>query len=134
MDVYSDVARMQHDFEAHEWVGNNPDKLADLLKLRLRMLNEEHNETMNAYLTSDPEEFVDGLIDLIVIAAGTLDLFGVDVEMAWDEVMDANLGKAVGVKPGRPNPLGLPDLVKPSGWKPPSHRKNLGLLPKVMGE
>jgi hypothetical protein len=42
MDVYSDVAGMQHDFEAHEWVDNNPDKLADLLKLRLRMLNEEH--------------------------------------------------------------------------------------------
>jgi predicted HAD superfamily Cof-like phosphohydrolase len=89
---------------------------------------------MNAYLTNDSEEFVDGLIDLIVIAAGTLDLFGVDVEMAWDEVMDANLGKMVGVKPGRPNPLGLPDLIKPSGWKAPSHRKNLGLLPKVMGE
>lgn len=134
MDVYSDVARMQEDFESKQWVEDNPDKLKDLLKLRLRMLNEEHNETVNAYLSNDSEEFVDGLIDLIVIAAGTLDLFGVDVEEAWDEVMNANLGKAVGVKPGRPNPLGLPDLIKPSGWQPPSHRTNLGLLPDVLGD
>ena len=42
------------------------------MKLRMRMLTEEYAETMNAYLQGDAEEFIDGLIDLCVIAIGTL--------------------------------------------------------------
>jgi len=36
--------------------------------------------------------------------------------------------KEVGIKASRPNPLGLPDLIKPEGWQPPSHQGNHGLL------
>ena len=32
----------------------------------------------------------------------------------------------IGVKPERPNPLGLPDLIKPEGWEAPSHEGNHG--------
>ena len=38
------------------------------------------------------------------------------------------MAKQVGVKPGRPNPLGLPDLMKPEDWKAPSHEGNHGKL------
>ena len=58
---------------------------------------------------SNPEEMIDGLIDLCVIAIGTLDIAGVDADKAWEEVLEANMAKEVGIKPGRPNPLGLPD-------------------------
>ena len=80
----------------------------------------------------DPEEIVDGLIDLCVVAIGTLDAYGVDPYDAWDEVLDANMAKEPGVKEGRPNPLGLPDLLKPEGWTAPSHEGNHGILPETL--
>ena len=76
----------------------------------------------------DPEEFIDGHIDLCVIAIGTLLAFDVNVEKAWNEVHKANMAKEVGTKPERPNPLGLPDLMKPEGWENPSHDGNHGNL------
>ena len=38
------------------------------------------------------------------------------------------MSKVLGVKKERPNPLGLPDLAKPEGWKSPSHVGNHGLI------
>jgi predicted HAD superfamily Cof-like phosphohydrolase len=85
-------------------------------------------ETEAALTHNDSEEIVDGLIDLCVVAIGTLDAFGIDAHKAWDEVLKANLSKEVGVKESRPNPLGLPDLIKPEGWEAPSHEGNHGKL------
>ena len=79
----------------------------------------------------DAEEIVDGLIDLCVVAIGTLDAFGVNANKAWDEVLKANMNKRVGVKETRPNPLGLPDLMKPADWKAPSHEGNYGKLHNI---
>ena len=44
------------------------------------------------------------------------------------DIIKANLSKEVGVKESRPNPLGLPDLIKPEGWEAPSHEGNHGKL------
>ena len=97
------------------------------LEFRLKFLQEELDETRAAALfDSNPEEVVDGLIDLCVVAIGTLDAFGVDSHKAWNEILRANMEKEVGVKESRPNPLGLPDLIKPEGWVGPSHRDNHG--------
>ncbi len=38
------------------------------------------------------------------------------------------MAKEVGIKPERPNPLGLPDLIKPADWKAPSHADNHGVI------
>jgi len=102
------------------------------LRFRLDFLHEELAETEKASqagIPLDSEEIVDGLIDLCVVAIGTLDALGVDPHKAWDEVHKANMTKEVGVKESRPNPLGLPDLIKPEGWVGPSHKGNHGLLP-----
>lgn len=131
-NIINDVEDMHHKYKVHDWIEANPDKRPDLMKLRMRMLNEEFAETMDAFLQGDPEELVDGLIDLVVIAIGTLDIAGVDVNEAWQQVHNANMSKGVGVKPGRTNRLGLPDLVKPSGWQPPSHSDNHGMLPSLI--
>ena len=135
-DWVYDIAKMHDKFGTTDWVFDNTeignDKIKELMKLRMRMLTEEFSETMNAYLSGDAEEFVDGLIDLCVIAIGTLDIFGVDASRAWDSVLDANTSKSVGVKPGRPNPLGLPDLIKPSDWKAPDHSDNHGSLKEIL--
>lgn len=102
--------------------------LYNFLKLRIAQLREELTETEDAFILKDPEEIVDGLIDLMVFTLGTLDLYGVDVDKAWRSVMDANLAKEVGIKEGRPNPFGLPDLKKGPDWIPPSHTGNHGLF------
>jgi predicted HAD superfamily Cof-like phosphohydrolase len=107
------------------------EKLQQFLNFRMAFLDEELNETKKAVREKNAEEIVDGLIDLCVVAIGTLDSMGVDAHEAWTQVLRANLAKEVGIKPERPNPLGLPDLIKPAGWKAPSHAKNHGLLTKL---
>lgn len=98
------------------------------LEFRAKFLQEELDELFNNL--ENPEEVVDALIDICVVAIGTLDAFDIDAHKAWNEVLRANMTKQVGVKPGRPNPLKLPDLMKPNDWQPPSHTDNHGRLPR----
>ena len=44
------------------------------------------------------------------------------------------MNKEVGEKPSRPNPLGVPDLIKPDTWYPPSHEGNHGKFKDLQGE
>ena len=124
-DWVNDIHTMQTKYQTREWVKNNPDKLREFLKFRIEFLQEELDETQAAYQRKDAEEIVDGLIDLCV-AIGTLDAYGVDPYKAWDEVLRANMDKFVGIKEGRPNPLGVPDLAKPEDWEAPNHLGNHG--------
>ena len=129
MDFPIDMYHMHLKFGVKDWIETaSEEKKKELMKLRMRMLTEEFAETMNAYLQGDAEEMVDGLIDLCVIAIGTLDIADVDANKAWDEIYRANTSKEPGVKPNRPNPLGLPDLIKPEDWKGPDHSNNHGNL------
>ena len=126
-NIFYDMFQMHDRYKVHDVV-DKMDKmqLREFLWFRLNFIAEELEETQLAAFHNDPEEIVDGLIDIIVVAAGTLDLFGVDSQRAWDEVLRANLSKRVGIKDTRDNPLGLPDLVKPEGWKGPDHADNHG--------
>lgn len=127
-----DIAVMHKKFGVNDWAlacfVNDPNKLREFLKFRILFLDEELHETKTAFEKNDPQEIVDGLIDLCVVAIGTLDAMGVDVERAWDEVLTANMTKEIGIKDSRPNPLGVPDLVKPEGWEAPDHANNVGYL------
>ena len=96
------------------------------LDLRVRMQEEELGELKDAVKDKDAEGVVDALVDTLVFAVGTLDILGVDGNKAWDVVHQANMAKTPGVKPGRPNPLALPDLIKPDNWVEPTHKDNLG--------
>lgn len=133
------IEDMHNLFGVHDWVNEKLDKddmesLKKFLEFRIQFLKEELNETEQAYHDGDPKEIVDGLIDLCVIAIGTLDAFGCDAAGAWAEVMEANMRKQVGVKATRPNPLGLPDLIKPEGWTGPDHTYTTGVLTRVYPE
>ena len=127
-DWVKDIHVMQGKYQTRHWVENNPDDLRRFLEFRVDFLREELEETESALINMDAEEIVDGLIDLCVVAIGTLDAFGVDPYKAWDEVLEANMAKYIGIKESRPNPLGMPDLAKPSDWKAPSHEDNHGKL------
>ena len=127
------VEKTVHDINQNATAYNEfKDKMEKFLKFRIEFLKEEMNETEEAFNNKDPEEIVDGLIYLCVIAIGTMNAFNVDPYKAWDRVFEANMTKEVGIKPGRPNPLGLPDLIKPKGWKGPHHNDNLGVLPYAL--
>lgn len=104
------------------------DGLRSLLEFRINFLREELTELETA---ESADDVVDALIDLCVVAIGTLDLFGVDSNVAWDRVHVANTSKRVGIKESRPNPAGFPDLVKPEGWQAPTHEDNVGLLAEI---
>lgn len=130
-DWVQDIHDMQTKYQTREWVNysmQDDEKLKEFLKFRINFLQEELDETRKAFNNEDAEEIVDGLIDLCVVAIGTLDAYGVDAHKAWDTVLKANMAKEVGVKETRPNPLGVPDLVKPEGWTAPSHEDNHGLF------
>jgi len=128
-DWVADIAEMHQKYGVHEWVKKaTPEQLKEFLLFRVSFLQEEFLETNNAVFENDHDEIVDGLIDLCVVAIGTLDAFGIDAHTAWDRVHAANMNKEVGVKASRPNPLGLPDLIKPEGWEAPTHVDNTGKL------
>lgn len=130
-----DINKMHQKFGVKEWFEankDNKDLMDKYLKFRLAMCKEELDETMDAIDARDPEEIVDGLIDMCVFAIGTLDVFGIDANRAWDAVYGANMAKNVGIKEGRPNPFGLPDLMKPEGWEAPSHEGNHGDVKKAL--
>ena len=129
-----DIQDMQYKYGVHKWIHDNRDNTDNLrryLEFRIDFLREELDETDAALVSMDAEEIVDGLIDLCVVAIGTLDAFGVDPYKAWDEILKANLAKEVGIKPERPNPLGLPDLIKPEDWEGPDHSDNHGKLNNI---
>jgi predicted HAD superfamily Cof-like phosphohydrolase len=143
----TDIAEMHTKFGVNPVIRNlDKEKLSTFLKFRLDFLKEElveayeaagYKVTFDAVRTGEPldpsraEDVVDAAIDLCVVAIGTLDAFEVDADMAWARVHDKNMQKEPGIKPARPNPLGLPDLIKPAGWTAPTHADNVGLLSKV---
>ena len=129
---FKDMQAMHQKYGVNKWMQaelqSDVDwrKINKFMQFRINMMQEELDETKAAFENKNEEELVDGIIDLCVFAIGTLEVFGVDANKAWDEVYKANMSKEVGIKQGRPNPLGLPDLVKPEGWKGPNHEGNHG--------
>ena len=129
---FHDMKVMHQKFGVNKWMQAEQQsdvefkRLNKFMQFRLDMMQEELDETKKAFEEKDAPEMVDGMIDLCVFAIGTLEVFGVDANKAWDEVYKANMSKEVGIKEGRPNPLGLPDLMKPDDWQGPVHEDNCG--------
>jgi predicted HAD superfamily Cof-like phosphohydrolase len=142
----ADIFEMHQKFGVHQVVNSfEKEKLEKFLEFRLNFLMEELKEAYDAAgysvevnvtkklngLKGQAEDVVDAMIDLCVVAVGTLDAYGIDAYTAWNRVHEKNMEKSPGIKKGRPNPLGLPDLIKPEGWTAPTHADNIGLLSKV---
>ena len=130
-----DISDMHQKFGVNKWFTKNKSNkeiMKKNLMFRMLMLNEELHETMQAVNSENPEEIVDGLIDICVFAIGTLNVLEVDADKAWDAIHNANMAKEPGVKAGRPNPFGMPDLLKPEGWKGPDHSDNHGSISDIL--
>lgn len=136
-----DISDMHTKFGVNPVIRNfDKEKLRAFLEFRRKFLQEELDEMQKAMDEFDAgnidaqtaaDDIVDALIDLCVVAIGTLDAYDVDAHESWSRVHVKNMEKEVGIKASRPNPLGLPDLVKPAGWTAPTHRDNVGLLTKA---
>lgn len=152
VDIIADIYDMHEKFGVHPIIeGFDNAKLLAWLEFRLDFLQEELNEARSALSTlrdmqtselpieaaqekaiKAADDVVDSMIDLMVVATGTLDGIQCDTDEAWARVHHANMQKESGIKPERPNPLGLPDLIKPPGWTAPTHEDNIGLLVKLV--
>jgi predicted HAD superfamily Cof-like phosphohydrolase len=82
---------------------------------RFRFLCEECDEFLEASERGDIVGAVDGLLDTIYVALGTLWQMGIPVQACWDAVQTANMAKVKGVTK-RGNKI---DAVKPPGWTGP---------------
>jgi predicted HAD superfamily Cof-like phosphohydrolase len=82
---------------------------------RFRFLNEEVNEFYGDAVSGNMTGAVDGLLDTIYVALGTLYMMNVPVEACWSLVQQANMAKVRGVTK-RGNAI---DAVKPEGWVGP---------------
>ena len=123
----------------------------DVLKFRIKFLYEELEEYCTAVgavvvvgsgpddvVVESPEEFdaekaLDALVDLCYVALGTAFLHRFPFNEAWARVQEANMAKVRAV--GSDDPLSVrkhsADVVKPVGWKAPTHKD---LLDEICGE
>lgn len=79
-------------------------------ELRVRLLEEECAETVEAIEAGDLVKAIDGLCDLIYVALGTAVTFGIPLADFFDEVHRTNMLK-VGIVDGKG--------IKPDGWQQP---------------
>ena len=125
--ISEDTALLQTFYDIPTAMGKlTPEQKREFIKFRFNFLQEEVNEGLESIEEKDGDGVIDSLIDLIVVSIDTLLLLGVNFDKAWTAVYNANMSKQVGIKAGRPNPLGLPDLIKSQGWVAPCHKNNLG--------
>lgn len=116
--------------------GFDKEKFLKFLEFRAeKQITEEVNEFLQAIkdfryaaerddkeaMLAAVQEINDAIVDMSVFVNGTatFTMTQDEYEKSYSTVMEANLKKERGIKPGRPNPMGLPDLLKPEGWESP---------------
>ena len=84
----------------------------------VNLINEEHQELLEATLTDNRVEQLDALIDILVVTIGAIHSAGWDAEGAWKEVMSTNFAK-IDKETGKVRKREDGKVLKPLGWKPP---------------
>lgn len=132
LDLVGDIEAMEDKFKFPEAIEKlTREQLVGFVGFRFSFIVEEVKELLAAESSDD---LVDALVDICVVAIGTATCLGIDFRKAWTEVMVANFMKNAGANKSRPNPFGLPDLVKPPGWVGPNHSDNIGLLGSILSD
>ena len=84
----------------------------------VNLINEEHQELLEATLSDDQVEQLDALIDILVVTIGAIHSMGADGEGAWKEVMRTNFEK-VDKETGKVRKREDGKVLKPLGWRAP---------------
>lgn len=118
-DMYNDVKNFQVAFGLP--VGTKPE-LPDMNErsLRVKLLQEEYKEYLQAEHDDDIVEIADAIADMIYIACGTAISYGIPLNRVFDEVHRSNMAKLVDGKVLRREDG---KIMKPEGWSPPDTKK-----------
>ena len=84
----------------------------------IKLIDEEHQELLEATLSDDRVEQLDALIDILVVTIGAIHSAGMDAEGAWKEVMTTNFAK-IDKDTGLVRKREDGKVLKPVGWKAP---------------
>jgi len=84
----------------------------------VNLIDEEHQELLEAMLAEDRVEQLDALIDILVVTIGAIHSMGADGEGAWKEVMSTNFAK-IDRETGKVRKREDGKVLKPVGWKSP---------------
>ena len=85
----------------------------------VNLINEEHQELLEATLSEDQVEQLDALIDILVVTIGAIHSMGADAEGAWKEVMRTNFAK-IDRETGKVRKREDGKVLKPVGWTAPN--------------
>jgi predicted HAD superfamily Cof-like phosphohydrolase len=85
----------------------------------VKLIDEEHQELLEATLTEDRVEQLDALVDILVVTIGAIHSMGADAEGAWKEVMRTNFAK-VDSETGKVRKREDGKVLKPQGWVAPN--------------
>ncbi len=85
----------------------------------VRLIDEEHQELLEATLADDQVQQLDALIDILVVTIGAIHSMGADGEGAWKEVMMTNFDK-IERDTGKVRKREDGKVLKPTGWVPPN--------------
>ena len=84
----------------------------------IKLIDEEHQELLEATLSDDRVEQLDALIDILVVTIGAIHSMGADAEGAWKEVMMTNFAK-IDRDTDKVRKREDGKVLKPIGWVPP---------------
>lgn len=116
-DFLDDVAEMMNAFEQHIETGGAKVPDEETKKLRIKLIDEELHETLNAMEDDNLVAIADGIADSIVVLLGTALSYGIPLDKVWDEVHISNMAKLGG--DGKPHRRPDGKVMKPNGWIPP---------------
>lgn len=71
------------------------DPADDQTNLYMRLVQEEFDETLDAYMKGDTIELADGIADMVWVLMGLASSAGIPFDAVWDEVKASNMSKVV---------------------------------------
>lgn len=89
------------------------------MKVKIGHLYEELAEIDKAHKEGNIYEISDGLIDLIYVASGLLNLMNMPTQALWNDVQARNMQKIRATKDNVGKRGSTFDVIKPEGWLPP---------------
>lgn len=102
---------------------------------RFAFMAEETNEYLEAATNGDVVAAVDGLLDTIYVALGTLWYMGIPVQECWDAVHRANMRKILGINKRDINRhSATKGAMKPEGWVGPESEIAAAILKRINKE
>lgn len=120
-DLYRDIAAFHEKFKLAP-VSGSPGSLApEVVAFRIGFMKEELAEFEKAVVSGDAEGQLDALVDLVYVALGTAYLSRFPFVTAWERVHYANMQKVRAEKAEDSKRGASFDVVKPLGWKAPTH-------------